>query len=41
MEADFGTLQGGVAHLDSTTLDAKVKKVQVRTRNLSYQKISN
>ena len=41
LEADFGTLQDGVAHLDSTTLDAKVKKVQVKTRNLSYQKVSN
>jgi hypothetical protein len=41
LEADFGTLQGGVAHLDSTTLDAKAKKVQVKTRNLSYQKVSN
>ncbi len=41
MEAEFGTLPDGVAHLDSTTLNAKVKKVQVKTRNLSYQKISN
>jgi len=41
LEAGFGVLPDGVAHLDSTTLDAKVKKVQVKTRNLSYQKVSN
>ena len=38
MEADFAVLPDGVLHLDSTTLEAKVKKVQVKTRNLSYQK---
>jgi hypothetical protein len=41
LEADFGTLPDGVGRLASTTLDAKVKKVQVKTTNIDYKKISN
>jgi hypothetical protein len=41
LEAAFETLPDGVNHLASTTLDAKAKKVQVRTRNINYQKVAN
>ena len=41
MEARFETLPDGVNHLASTHLEAKAKKVEVNTRNESYQKTGN
>jgi hypothetical protein len=38
MEAVFETLPDGVNHLASTTVTAKSKKVEVKTRNVSYTK---
>ena len=40
MEAVFETLPDGVNHLSSATLDAKERKVQVKARNLMYQKMA-
>lgn len=40
MDAVFETLPDGVNHLSSATLNAKAKKVQVKTRNVSYQKMA-
>jgi hypothetical protein len=36
MEAVFETLLDGVNHLASTTVTAKSRKIEVKTRNLSY-----
>jgi hypothetical protein len=41
MEAVFETLPDGVNHLASTILTAPAKKVQIKTRNVMYQKVSN
>jgi hypothetical protein len=41
LEAVFDTLPDGVNHLASTTLNAEKKKVQVTTRNDTYQKVAN
>jgi hypothetical protein len=41
MEAVFETLPDGVNHLASTTLNAKARKVQVKTRNVMYQKVAD
>ena len=41
LDADFETLPDGVNHLASATLVASAKKVQVKVRNVSYQKISD
>lgn len=38
MEAIFETLPDGVNHLGSTTVTAKSRKIEVKTRNLSYTK---
>jgi len=38
MEAVFETLPDGVNHLASTSLTAKSRKIEVKTRNLSYTK---
>ena len=40
-EYDIETLPDGVNHLASATLVASGKKVQVKVRNVSYQKISD
>ncbi len=40
MEAVFETLPGGVNHLGSTTLTAKSRKIEVKTRNISYTKVN-
>jgi len=39
MEAVFETLPDGVNHLASTTLNATAKKVQIKTRNMMYEKL--
>ena len=39
MEATFETLPDGVTHLATTVLTAKSKKMQVKTRNTTYQKL--
>jgi hypothetical protein len=39
MEAVFETLPDGVNHLASTTLNASAKKVQIKTRNMMYEKL--
>jgi len=39
MEAIFETLPDGVNHLGSTTVTAKTRKIEVKTRNLSYAKV--
>ncbi len=39
MEALFETLPDGVNHLASTTLNASAKKVQIKTRNMLYEKL--
>jgi hypothetical protein len=39
MEAVFETLPDGVNHLASTTLNASAKKVQIKTRNMLYEKL--
>ncbi|MEO8373477.1 MAG: hypothetical protein ABI806_30110 [Candidatus Solibacter sp.] len=41
LEVDFADLPDGTIHLTSTTLDAKVQKVQVKTTNIDYKKIAN
>jgi len=41
MDAVFETLPDGVNHLSSATLNANAKKVQVKTRNGTYQKVAN
>jgi hypothetical protein len=41
MEAVFETLPDGVNHLSSATLNANSRKVQVKTRNVMYQKLAN
>jgi hypothetical protein len=41
LEAIFETLPDGVNHLSSTTLSAPSKKIQVKTRNVMYQKLAN
>jgi hypothetical protein len=38
LEAVFETLPDGVNHLASTTVIAKAKKIEVKTRNVSYAK---
>lgn len=38
MEAVFETLPDGVNHLASTTVTAKSRKIEVKTRNVSYTK---
>jgi len=38
LEAVFETLPDGVNHLASTTVMAKAKKIEVKTRNMSYAK---
>ena len=40
MEAVFETLPDGVNHLASTTLNAPAKKVQIKTRNMLYEKLA-
>lgn len=40
MDAVFETLPGGVNHLASTTLTAKTKKIEVKTRNVSYKQVN-
>ena len=41
LEAVFETLPDGVNHISSATLNASSRKVQVRARNVMYQKIAN
>jgi hypothetical protein len=41
LDAVFETLPSGKNHFASTTLDAKAKKIQVKTTNVMYQKVSN
>lgn len=41
MEALFESLPDGVNHLATATLNAPAKKVQVKTRNVMYQKLAN
>jgi hypothetical protein len=41
MEAIFETLPDGVSHLSAATLNAPAKKIQVKMRNVMYQKLSN
>lgn len=41
MEALFEELPDGVSHLSAATLNAPAKKVQVKTRNVMYQKLAN
>lgn len=41
MEALFETLPDGVSHFSAATLNAPAKKVQVKTRNVMYQKLAN
>ena len=41
LEAAFETLPDGVNHLTSATLNASAKKVQVKMRNVMYQKVEN
>jgi hypothetical protein len=41
MEATFETLPDGVNHVASATLNAKKRNVQVKMRNVMYQKVAN
>jgi hypothetical protein len=41
MEVTFETLPDGVNHVTSATLVAKKKNIQVRRRNVMYQKVAN
>ena len=41
LEAVFEPLPDGVNHLASTTLNAPKRKVQVKTKNVMYQKLAN
>lgn len=41
LEALFEELPDGVSHLNAATLNAPAKKIQVRTRNVMYQKLAN
>jgi hypothetical protein len=41
LEVAFETLPDGVNHVTSATLNAKRRNVQVKTRNVSYQKVAN
>lgn len=40
LEAVFETLLDGVNHLSSATLNAKSRKIQVKARNVMYQKLA-
>lgn len=40
MDAVFESLPDGVNHLASTTVTAKTKKIEVKTRNLSYKQVN-
>jgi len=37
----FEKLPDGVNHVSSATLNATAKKVQVKVKNVSYQKLAN
>ncbi len=41
LEAVFETLPDGVNHVSSATLNAKKRNVQVKRRNVMYQKVAN
>ena len=41
LEAEFGILPEGVNHVSSATLNATAKKVQVKIRNVMYEKLAN
>jgi hypothetical protein len=41
LEADFATLPDGVNHLASATLTAKKRNIQVKLRNVTYQRVTN
>ena len=41
LDVVFETLPDGVNHVTSATLNAKKRKIQVKTRNVSYEKVAN
>ena len=41
LEAVFEKLPEGVNHVSSATLNAPAKKVQVKVKNVSYEKLAN